>query len=341
MGKIRIGQIGMAHDHAGGFMDCMRKYPEVFEVVGVAEDNPENVRKFGGAGCYKDIPFMSAEQLLNTPDLQAVTVETEELQLLTYAEKAVKRGLHVHMDKPAGNYLAAFRRILREARGRRLVVQLGYMYRYNPAVQYCLDAVKSGKLGEVYEVNAVMNTLHPPQKREWMKPFPAGIMFYLGCHTVDLVLLMRGMPDRIIPYNKKTGIDGVDVFDHGFAVFEYKNGISTVRATSTEVNGYGRRQLVVCGEKGTVEIKPLEGGANGLPEASVSFSSMTEGKLYTDCKQPVHMLKTAGRYDAMMLDFAEMVRGKKENPFTYEYEFDVQKAVLAACGLPVDLEEKL
>jgi hypothetical protein len=32
----------------------------------------------------------------------------------------------------------------------------------------------------------------------------------------------------------------------------------------------------------------------------------------------------------MMLNFAEMVRGKK-NPFTYDYELELYKLVLKAC----------
>jgi len=41
--------------------------------------------------------------------------------------------------------------------------------------------------------------------------------------------------------------------------------------------------------------------------------------------------ETFGRYDAMMLNFAEMVRGKK-NPFSYDYELELYKLVLRACG---------
>ena len=37
-----------------------------------------------------------------------------------------------------------------------------------------------------------------------------------------------------------------------------------------------------------------------------------------------------------MLDFVAMVRGEKENPYTYEYELEVQKLVLAACGYDID-----
>ena len=41
---IKIGQIGMAHDHAEGKMSCVRKFPDVFEIVGIAEENPENIK---------------------------------------------------------------------------------------------------------------------------------------------------------------------------------------------------------------------------------------------------------------------------------------------------------
>ena len=41
--------------------------------------------------------------------------------------------------------------------------------------------------------------------------------------------------------------------------------------------------------------------------------------------------------NTMMLDFARMIE-EDENPYTYEYELLVQKAVLAACSLPIKVE---
>ena len=43
-----------------------------------------------------------------------------------------------------------------------------------------------------------------------------------------------------------------------------------------------------------------------------------------------------GRYDTMMISFAEYVRGEKQNPFTYEYERKLHKVILKACGEKVD-----
>lgn len=341
-GKIKIGQIGMAPlTHAGATLDCIRKYPDVFEIVGIADDHAENLRLCGAGKDYFGIPVMSTGELLNVPGLRAVTVETEELKLLEYAAKAVNCGLHVHIEKPAGADLASFKNILRTAMSKQLTVQMAYMYRYNPAVQYCMDLVNSGSLGKIFATDAFMNTRHTVDIRKYTSQFPGGNMFYLGCHMVDLTILTRGMPDRIIPMNKKTGFDGLNGYDNGFAIFEYENGISAIRAASNEVNGYGRRQFVVCGEKGTVEIRPLEGDSNGPPSATVSINPMTAGKDYTDCKKPVSLMPAEGRYDTMMLDFADMVLGKKQNPFSYEYEYNVQKSLLAACGLPIDLKECL
>ena len=329
---IKIGQIGTAHIHGEGKMDCIRKFPDTFELVGVAEESPESIKSLKSDKRYYGIPVMSFEELLNYPGLDAVMVETEELKLVETAQRAVDKGLHVHIDKPAGTDIAALKALLKTAKSKGLTVQMAYMYRYNPAVKYCLDMVKNGELGEIYRVDAVMNSFHPPERRLWVNRFPGGNMFFLGCHMVDLVLLFKGVPERIIQFNKSSGIENVNALDQGFAVFEYKNGISTVQATQTECSGYDRRQLVVCGDKGTVEIKPLEVG--GLPTSLLSIAGeRCWNGAYTEKRLP----DATGRYDAMMLDFAEMAEGNKENPFTYEYELLLQQAVLTACGQPTAL----
>jgi predicted dehydrogenase len=101
-----------------------------------------------------------------------------------------------------------------------------------------------------------------------------------------------------------------------------------VQATSTEVNGYGRRQLVVCGSKGSVEIKPLENPT----VMTLSLRKDTKGKEYSDCKQQITLPQQGGRYDDMMLEFAKIVRGVKDNPYSYEYEIQLHELILAACG---------
>lgn len=336
--RIRIGHIGTAHDHSADFFECVRRHPELFEIVGVVEPD-ENRRKIAQEqGKFKSATWMTEEELVQA-NVDAVLVETFELDLVPTAIRWAQRGVHLHIDKPAGDSLEEFGKLLAIAKEKSLVVQMGYMYRCNKGVQYALELARSGELGEIYQVEAVMNTCHPLEKREWLKGLPAGDMFFLGCHMVDLVYLFQGMPKRVIPFNGSTGFDGVDCVDFGMALFEYERGVSTVQATSVEVNGYGRRRLAVYGSKGTIEIKPLEcpngkdefaGG--GYDASPVALSLLSNSQAYRNCSQEIVLPPQGGRYDEMMKDFYDYVTGEKANPYTYDHEYQVEKLVLAACG---------
>lgn len=65
-------------------------------------------------------------------------VETEVSILTETAQKHLDAGKLILMDKPASGRLAVFKHLLDTAKEKNLVVQLGYMYRYNPAVQQCV-----------------------------------------------------------------------------------------------------------------------------------------------------------------------------------------------------------
>ncbi len=336
MKKIRIGHIGIAHDHSAPVLKCVLSYPEIFEFIGYAEENPDNfAKKIVTDPFYNDLPRKTvAELIAEKPD--AMLIEGYELDNVEAAIQCVKNGIHVHVDKPAGADLAAFKRLLDLAREKNIIVHMGYMYRYNRAVQYCRDRVADGTLGEVYEVDAIMNTCHDPDKRQWMAGFPAGDMFFLGCHMVDFIYMFMGAPIQVYPFNRRSHYDGTDVCDQGFAVFDYGKAISTARATSTEVNGFGRRQLLVCGTKGTIEIKPLEVNFEDSSmlqsDLYLSTKEMVGPNIYRDVKQKIELEPMIGRYDDMMMDFAAIVRGEKKNDFDYDYEYELQRLVLEACA---------
>lgn len=327
MKKIKVGQIGIGHNHGEGKMEAVRKFPELFEVVGVAETDQEWIKKRAHLDVYQGLTWMSPDDLLSRDDLDAVMVETDVWNLVPTAQKCIDAGVHIHMDKPASETIETYRKMLSDAKQKHLTVQLGYMYRYNPAVQYCIDAVQKGELGEIFEIDGVMSTEHSKEYRTWLKHFKGGSMYIFGCHLIDLLLLIQGKPDRVIPYQKKTLFDDVEVYDNGLSVFEYPRGTSTVRITSVEVNGYGRRQLVVCGQEGTIEIKPLE------RPTVLAVTKRAWSNSYQDSRKIIELPEVTGRYDDMMLDFAKMICGEKENPYTYAHELMLQETTLKACGL--------
>ena len=172
-----------------------------------------------------------------------------------------------------------------------------------------------------------MSCTHTPDIREWLATFRGGMMFFLGCHLIDLIYQIQGEPDEVIPLNCSTGIDGIHTEDYGMAVFKYRNGVSFAKTCDTERGGFSRRQLVICGEKGTIEIKPLEALTdNGQYTVSNEYFDSNWFKPWVTTESEVH-----DRYDGMLYNFAELVNGK-ENPYNYDYELALYKLVLRACG---------
>src|ERR1051325_2320662 len=109
--KIRVGQIGTGHAHAAGKMDTMRG-SEDFEVVGVVEQDPERRANAEKSKTYGGLAWMTEEQLLNAPGLQVVAVETEIKDLVPTGIRCIAAGKHIHLDKPAGESLPAFKALL-------------------------------------------------------------------------------------------------------------------------------------------------------------------------------------------------------------------------------------
>ncbi len=156
MKKIKLGQIGIGHNHGSAKMSAARKFPELFEMIGYAEENEEWIKKRGGLKEYEGLTRMSVAEIIEKCD--AVLIESDVWNLTKYAKMCIDAGKHIHMDKPASGTLEEWKALLDSAEAQKLVVQMGYMYRYNPAMLKTLEHIKNGDLGEIYSINAEMST---------------------------------------------------------------------------------------------------------------------------------------------------------------------------------------
>jgi predicted dehydrogenase len=263
---------------------------------------------------------------LNTPGLQVVAVETDVRDLVPTARRCVAAGMNVHLDKPAGESLAEFRALLEDATRRRLTVQMGYMLRYNPAFQFCFRAVREGWLGNVFELHAVMSKQLDAATRKGLEEYRGGAMFELGCHVIDSVVSVLGKPQKVTPFARRTHTELDTLADNQLAVFEYPSDTATVRSAVIEPQGEQRRQFVVCGEEGVIDIRPLE-----PPRLSLTLKQARGG--YARGQQIVELAKSTGRYDGEFLDLGKIVRGEKPADFTPAHDLAVHEAILLASGL--------
>lgn len=331
---IKIGQIGTGNQHAYK-MGTLRKLTDLFEVVGIAEDDPALRAKAMKSPCYKGLNWMTSDELLAVPGLQAVAVETEEHAPIPTALRCIRAGKHIHLDKPCGESLPQFRQLLDEAKAKKLTVQVGYMYRNNPAVQFCIKAVKDGLIGNVFDLDAAMGRYDGAGYRKLIKTYKGGIQYILACHLIDLVVTLMGEPEKIWPFLRRTRSDGV--IDNGLAVFEFsRDRLATIRTSITEAQGFQRRHLTVMGDKGTIIIQPLESKRN-MSGGVLRLALEEDRGGFKKGVQNVEMPPLKDRYEDQWREFAAVLNGEMVNPYTYEHEYIVHKCHLAACGMPLDV----
>jgi len=324
--RIKIGQIGVGHGHATK-LAVYRRSPD-YEVVGVVEPDEVLRKRAESQPAFKDLKWMTREELLNVPGLQAVLVETRVRDLLDNAEACVAAGKHVCIDKPAGESLPQFRRNLESATRQKLLVQVGYMYRYNPAVMLLRELLKKGWLGEVFEVHAVMSKVVDAASRKELATYKGGIMFELGCHIIDLVVGVLGKPNEVVGHAQHISKIDDKLADNMLAVLTYPRALATVKSSALEVEGFERRHFVVCGTEGTFHIQPLDN-----PSARVALSAARGEykKGYQDVKFPKYE-----RYVADAADMARIIRGEKASDFSPQHDLAVQETLLRACGMAID-----
>lgn len=331
---IKIGQIGTANQHAYK-METLRKLTDLFEVVGFVEDDPELREKAQKSGTFKDLQLMSEAELLSVPGLQAVSIETEERVSIPPALRCIQAGKHIHLDKPCGESLPAFRHLLDEAKSKQLTVQVGYMYRNNPAVQFCIKAVKDGLIGNVFDLDTSMGRYDGAGYRNIIKDYKGGIAYILACHLIDIVVTLMGEPGKVTPYLRQTRADGV--LDNCLTVFEYPGErLATIRTSITEALGFQHRHIKVMGDKGSIIIEPTEsrgGRSGGVLKLALEEDRGGFVKGLQNIEQP----PLKDRYEDQWREFAAVLNGEMVNPYTYEHDYIVHKAFLESCALPIDV----
>ncbi|MBI4979305.1 MAG: Gfo/Idh/MocA family oxidoreductase [Spirochaetes bacterium] len=332
MKKIKIGQIGVCHEHAVK-ISTIRRMTDIFEVVGVVDDRASSSAKFAGSDLtpYEGLPWMTEKELFNYPGLQAVTVETPNGDLVPTSIRCMEHGLPVHMDKPGGEDITLFGKLLTGCRKKNLPFQMGYMFRNNPAMQFCLKAVREHWLGDIFEVQAGMSHNYGGDAYQtYLGNFKGGIMFNLGCHLIDLVVAMLGRPEKITPFLKTAPGTADGIHNNCLSVLEYPHATVTLRACSVEVDGLNSRRLKICGTKGTIDLCPLE-RFDGKP-LELRMTLRDGNTEYAAGTHTVDFGIQQDRYMDQFLELAKILNGEMKNPYTYEHDYLVQEVVLAAAG---------
>jgi len=333
--RIKIAQIGInLNSHGEDIFSTLKRFPDLYDIRGYAIVEDERETCAHKLSVFEGYNELTLDEILNDDSIKAVTVETDEIHLLKYALMAAKHNKHIHMEKPGSQDLDTFREIVQLMNKNNKIFHMGYMYRYNPFISDAVNKAKSGELGEIFSVEAEMSRRDSDEVLKWLGNFKGGMMFYLGCHLIDLVMQIQGEPEDISVFNCSTNPDTINTEDYGMAVLKYKNGVSVIRTSASEIEGFSRRRLFINGKKGCLEVKPIE-----VPVKDKLYNFYSEKHENIVGKGSINeRSKDFHRYHQMIYKFAKMVSGEIKNPYTYDYEIKLFETILKCCGIGTQTE---
>jgi len=153
----------------------------------------------------------SYDALLADDEIDAVYVSLPNSLHVQWATLALEAGKHVLCEKPlsrrAGEVEAVFELAGRDG----LVLMEGFMYRHHPQTRVLTEAVASGTIGELRQINAAFCFLLDDPADVRLRPeLDGGALMGLGCYCLSQARLLAGEPELVFG-RRLVGPTGVDV----------------------------------------------------------------------------------------------------------------------------------
>jgi predicted dehydrogenase len=168
-------------------------------------------------GRYSSVETTSSlEELLKVDGLDAVMLATPISSHYELARKALLSGKHVFVEKPFATSVKQADELISLADERGLVLMVGHVFMYSPAVMRIKDVIDSGELGDVYYLSSTRVNLGIHQK-------DVSVVWDLAPHDLSMFLFWLGEgPVRV----SATGKDFVQkgIMDVAFISMEFACG---------------------------------------------------------------------------------------------------------------------
>ena len=175
-----------------------------------------------GAQAYYD----RVEDLLSDRKVDAVHVATPVYLHRDLVVQAAEQGKHVLCEKPMAMNAGECREMIAACSANGVMLQMGLVLRFHPALREVREIACSGELGMIVEARTQLLKWMPRQGDSWrIKPEMAGggAIMDIGSHAIDLLCYLLG---DVVEVSAFTGhrVFGWEVEDTGRVMLGFRNG---------------------------------------------------------------------------------------------------------------------
>jgi UDP-N-acetylglucosamine 3-dehydrogenase len=238
--RLRVGVLGygaIGRHHARNLAQ-MRGV----DFAGIADPSPSARRAAEALGIRS---FATAEALA-AAGLDAAVVAVPTSLHETAAEPLMERGCALLVEKPLAHSMTAAKRLISRAELAGVPLMVGYVERYNPAIEALRAFIADDRLGTLVNISARRVGALPPRVKD------ADVLIDIGVHDIDVVAFITGAR-RIHLIAARGGMALLDDrLDHATMLLDAAGCVVTIEAnwiTPVKV-----RELTLTGTKGYCRV---------------------------------------------------------------------------------------
>jgi scyllo-inositol 2-dehydrogenase (NAD+) len=256
MTRLRVALVGAGRAgsvHAGNLAD----YAARAEVVAVVDERREAAEALGAS--------TSLDEALERCDAVVISVPTFTHRDLVV--RAAEAGKHVFCEKPMALTLAECDDMIDAAERAGVVLQIGFMRRFQPEFVEARRRIQAGDVGEPMVIKSLTRGPGLPPPWAWDLERSNGMLAEVNSHDFDSVRWLAGSEiERVYAEvaNHKgpsRGVEAEDFYDNAVVSLRLASGaIGTIDGTCPADYGYDARVEIVCSE-GLLLVGDLRGQA--------------------------------------------------------------------------------
>lgn len=219
--------------------NLVRNFQSLGALARVCDPDPDRAAAFRQA--YPDVPYTpDAEEVWSDPDVDAVVIAAPAALHHSLAREALRAGKHVFVEKPLALKVEQGEELVALARDAGLVLMVGHVLQYHPAVRRLGELSSSGELGQLRYLYS--NRLNIGRIRT-----EENILWSFAPHDVSVMLALLGeTPERVSCRGSAYLSAGVP--DVTLSTFTFPSGVTSHIFVSW-LHPFKEQRLVVVGSE--------------------------------------------------------------------------------------------
>jgi predicted dehydrogenase len=259
-GRVRVGVLGLTHDHIWSNLDHLVKLDGV-ELAGAAEPDAALRERFRERYGERTLAADYDAILDGGQDLQAVFIFADNRTSAELGARAAGLGLHAMLEKPMAADLALADRLAAAARRAGTHLMINWPHNWNPRLREAHRLTREGAVGQVFKLRYAGGHAGPREIGcssifcDWLYDAHlngAGALVDQGGYGATVCRHFLGRPGRVMAMGGRLTKTDITDLDNVVMLLRYPEAIAIAEASWSWVGGWPTAGPNVYGTEGTL-----------------------------------------------------------------------------------------